>query len=296
MNMQTVRQAATRRQENIPAGESHYHPRPTNPFQLAHWSQFVYPKDGRKATARAKGRQRYLAALWYIGPTMTAQECARITRTPVKTIKTWRQWTLNHPGGELRALAVNIDSIPDRRRRAHGHFDGDRIYKLAHPERLQPIAKGFKRTRRESGPPVIRESGPLDSRFYSESKNNFATRTDRHSGKNAAAPAPEKQSAKPNPTTPSEFLIELAIRLQCGIFEADGYAGWTLKRHHARKHYQNPIGPHVRNPLAYFTRAAHNLDEQKKYESGGVTPFLEKYSYAEMLGVDIHKIAEEFHN
>jgi hypothetical protein len=277
----TVQQAATFRQSaKVPAGTSQYKPRPTNPFQVAHWSQFIYPGD-RKKKARALGRQKYLAALWHIGPTMTAEQCARLTHTPVDTVKDWREWTLHHPQGEDFALAVNYGEIPNRRRRASGRFDGDRVYKTCHPERLQPIAKGSRYTRRrESHPSVSRESHPLDSKDLNSNAKykNKHVEQDTSDAQNRASHGGGPETIPETKTIPSDYFFQAFANDQGGEDIADGVLGWIAYR----KMHGSAANEPVKNPWAYFRAGIKNFLEM---EQGKQDALIGRHSFCHLMNI-----------
>jgi hypothetical protein len=92
-------------------------------------------------------------------------------------------------------------------------------------------------------------------------------------------PTPEPQQRH---FKPKKLLVRFARLLNYPIIEADGRLGWILHRALQRKK-----GDRILNDWAYVIKANKNFDDQHQSQPGGVGPFIEKFSYAEMTGIRV---------
>ena len=106
--------------------------------------------------------------------------------------------------------------------------------------------------------------------------------------KNCRAAASKNRPSNTNPKPheqerhfkPKELLTRFARLRNYSIIEADGRLGWIATRYSRRKN-----GDRVLNDWAYIVKANANLDAQHGSAPGGVGPFIERFSYREMMGI-----------
>lgn len=269
--MENVRQTSTFSQAaKIPAGQSQFRSRPQHPFLTAKLEQFRAPYDGRKWRPLARLRQAITHGYVKMGADATARMLQRYLRksdgTPAYSLRNIKD------GQKLVrdkrfALVENIGLAPDRKRRAHGYFDGDRMTRSLHPERLRPPVdtsppkrshhKQQQAKGRESCTPVGRESCTHNA-LGSNSKAFGQVPPDTSHAQNRTSDGGEPPTAskpEPKPQPDLDYFFQAKANDLGGEDIADGMCGWIQYR----KLHGSAAHVPIRNLWAYYRAAIKNF-------------------------------------
>lgn len=281
----TVSQAA-----KIPAGQSQFKSRPQHPFLTAKLEQFRAPYDGRKWRPLARLRQAIAHGYVKMGADATARMLQRYLRksdgTPAYSLRNIKD------GQKLVrdkrfALVENIGLAPDRRRRAHGYFDGDRMTRSLHPERLRPPVdtsppkrshhKQKQAKGRESCTPVGRESCTHNA-LGSNSRAFGHVPPDTSHAQNRASDAGEPQTVPETKPAPSALELFDGFANEYGEDIADGVLGWIAYR----KMHGSASAQPVKNPWAYFRAGIKNFLD---YDDGKQMALINRHSFCHLMNL-----------
>jgi hypothetical protein len=262
--MRNVQQAAGRRQENIPAGESQFRRRPQNPFLSAAEYQFGDATDYPRRARRLQYLKRQVCRAFALkGMDRTAAEIAQFTGLARRTVE--RTILLL----QLQGFLSNVRVLPARDRNGKRLFKRERMLRKLNPQALLPfnVAVCYAQSGGDNTPKILE---PSPEKHVPQDTPNAQTRA---SGAVVQNEIPTSD-AKPNPT-PAQLFDGFANDLG-GEDIADGILGWAV--HHATTRH-NAHEP-VRNAWAYYRAAIKNF---LAMEQGCQDSIIGRYSFCHMF-------------